>query len=35
MSYINVEICEVKKNEELDIEFLICNDDILNSNLDN
>ena len=34
MSYINAEICEVKKNEELDIEYLICNDDILNSNLD-
>jgi hypothetical protein len=34
ISYINAGICEVKKNEELDIQYLICNDDILNSNLD-
>ena len=34
ISYINAEICEVKKNEELGIQYLICNDDILNSNLD-
>ena len=34
MSYINAEICEVKKNNIYDIEYLICNDDILNSNLD-
>ena len=34
MSYINAEICEVKKNSIYDIEYLICNDDILNSNLD-
>ena len=33
-SYISAEICEVKKDEELEIEYLICNDDILNSNLD-
>ena len=34
ISYINAEICEVKKNEKLEIEYLICKDDILNSNLD-
>ena len=34
MSYINAEICEVKKNNIYEIEYLICNDDILNSNLD-
>ena len=34
MSYINAGICEVKKNEDLKIQYLICNDDILNSNLD-
>ena len=34
MSYINAGICEVKKNEDLKTQYLICNDDILNSNLD-
>ncbi len=34
MSYINAEICEVKKDSQYDIEYLICNDDILNTNLD-
>lgn len=33
-SYINAQICEVKKNENLGIQYLICNDDIMNSNLD-
>lgn len=34
MSYINAEICMMKKDENYDIEYLICKDDILNSNLD-
>lgn len=34
ISYINAGICEVKKNEELEVDYLLCNDDILNSNLD-
>lgn len=34
MSYINAEICVMKKDEKYDIEYLICKDDILNSNLD-
>ena len=34
MSYINAEICEVKKSEIFNIQYLICNDDILNINLD-
>lgn len=34
ISYINAGICELKQNEKLGIQYLICNDDILNSNLD-
>lgn len=34
MSYINAEICVMKKDEKYDTEYLICKDDILNSNLD-
>jgi hypothetical protein len=34
ISYINAGICQLKQNENLGIQYLICNDDILNSNLD-
>ncbi len=34
MSYINAEICEVKRNDKFNIQYLVCNDDILNTNLD-
>ena len=34
ISFINAEICQIKKNEIYDIQYLVCNDDILNSNLD-
>ena len=34
ISYINAEICEVKINNFYGIEYVICNDDILNTNLD-
>ena len=33
-SYINAGICDLRKDEKYQIEYIICKDDILNSNLD-
>ena len=33
-SYINAGICDIKKDDNFQIQYIICKDDILNSNLD-
>ena len=33
-SYINAGICDLRKEDNLKIQYLVCKDDILNSNLD-
>ena len=33
-SYINAGICDLRKNDDFNIQYIVCKDDILNSNLD-